>query len=233
MQRCCIVLPTQSVLLSQLAAGMLLRKAGCFPNNWTHPTPAPTQLFCETIKPSQDLHSLCLKFGYALGNTLPKMLHLETTKTVKSSMADLAMSVNASSVRDQDWLFSSSGRESFKNSTPNSQLSSPSCAAKQSTGPLVHQSVEIHRDLSVIYTTNFIAKPLVWPPPWWAPVTVAAPKMKTHWKLPANSKHTHTHMEVERKKNIGKQQPQGASNHLRIKNRLGFQAQAILVVVLL
>lgn len=93
MRRCCIVLPTQSVWiawLSQLACCFAKQAAfqtidkvhrlfffleklypenkpnDIVPMSTTHPRPAPTQLFCETIKPSQDLHSLCLKLGYTL-----------------------------------------------------------------------------------------------------------------------------------------------------------------------
>ena len=91
----------------------------------------------------------------------------------------------------------------------------------------------VRRRFIVIYTTNAIAKPSVWPPPWWAPVTVAAPTMKTHWKSASNfNTLTHTPGIRTKEQHHRKQHPQGASNHLRIKDRLGFQAQAILVVLL-
>lgn len=257
MRRCCIVLPTQSVWiawLSQLACCFAKQAAfqtidkvhrlfffleklypenkpnDIVPMSTTHPTPAPTQLFCETIKPSQDLHSLCLKLGYTLESLFSRRCCILRPRKPWNHPWQ--------TWQRRSTLLLCATRTGF--SLPGVMKGSKTA---QQTVNSLHQAVqhgkrimriagpaEIHRDIHHKRHCQTIGL---------ASALMSSGHGRGSYnenalKICQQFQHSLTHTPGIRTKeqHHRKQQPQGASNHLRIKDRLGFQAQAILVVLL-
>lgn len=139
-----------------------------------------------------------LEIGVHVGEfILPKMLHLETTKTVKSSMADLATSVNASSVRDPDWLFSSWVMEGSK--TAQQTVNSLHQAVQHGkrimliTGPPeIHGDIHNKRHCQTIGLASALM----------SSGRGRGSCTENTLKICQQFQHNHTHLELERKNNI-------------------------------
>ena len=169
------------------------------PMSTTHPTPAPTQLFCETIKPSQDLHSLCLKLGYTLESLFSRRCcilrprkpwnHPWQTWQRRSTLLLCAARTG----------FSLPGvMKGSKNSATNSQLSPPSCVARKADYADYWSAGD-----SSWYTPQ---TPLPNHRSGLRPDELRSRSRLLQWKrtenLPAISTLSHTHLELERKNNI-------------------------------